>query len=77
MRCNQNTNKVINIILIYFLTRLINNEGNISQGSNQSFCEDQKDSNNIICKKDSDKYELKQNKAHNIECKSLDDDEGG
>ncbi|XP_022180610.1 uncharacterized protein LOC111040854 isoform X2 [Myzus persicae] len=57
------------------------NEDNISQGSNQSFCEDQKGSNNIICKKDSDKYELKQNEAHKIDChedlkcKPSDDDE--
>ncbi|KAL4122999.1 hypothetical protein QTP88_015232 [Uroleucon formosanum] len=38
-------------------------EDNTNQGSNQYFCEDQKDSENIICEKDS-------------ELKSLDDDKG-
>lgn len=79
--CCQNTIIIINIKIIYILTRHSDNEDNISQGSNQSFCEDQKGSNNIICKKDSDKYELKQNEAHKIDChedlkcKPSDDDE--
>eukprot|EP00102_Acyrthosiphon_pisum_P016859 XP_008187976.1 PREDICTED: uncharacterized protein LOC100166845 isoform X2 [Acyrthosiphon pisum] len=34
------------------------NEGNTNQGANQSFCEDQKGSKNIICKKDSEHERL-------------------